>query len=214
MKKLLLVVLSLSLILSACMPAFLEPSAKPTQSINAKATIAALGSASLLTQTLEILPTSTVASTNTTTPTVTKTNTPIPPTETTAPTTLTTGTVMTSMPGTAGPGTPTVTYTPVTFTATLGVLTYGTLPPLVPSGKLLLMNKSHAQAYISLQCLNKEGTISIMEFPVGKWTEVKIASGKCDYVAWVGGRQFTGKFSLDTGGQKTITLYNNRIKIK
>ena len=78
----------------------------------------------------------------------------------------------------------------------------------------MLSNRSHAQAYISLQCINKEGTLSIMEFPVSKYTEVKVPSGKCDYVAWVGGRQFTGKFTLDTGGQRTITLYKNRIKIK
>jgi hypothetical protein len=117
-------------------------------------------------------------------------------------------------PALAGPGTPSATFTPVTYTATLGFQSYGTLPPLVPSGKLLLMNKSHAQAYISLQCVNKEGTLSIMEFPVGKWTEVKAPSGKCNYVAWVGGRQFSGKFSLDSGGQRTITLFKNRIKIK
>ncbi len=210
MKKLLLVALSLSLTLSACMPAFLEQSTNPTQSVNVGATVSALGGASLPTQTLEIPPTP--SSTATLVPT--KTSTPIPPTGTAAPATLTIGTVTTSTPVTPGPGTPTLTFTPVTFTATLGFQSFGTLPPLVPSGKLLLMNKSHAQAYISLQCINQKGTLSIMEFPVGKWTEVKIPSGKCDYVAWVGGRQFTGKFSLDTGGQKTITLYKDHIKIK
>ncbi len=213
MKKLLLVAFSLSLTLSACMPAFLEQSANPTQTINMGATVAA-PSASLPTQTLETPPTLTSTANNTATFVPTKTSTPVTPTETTAPATQATGTAMTRTPVTPGFGTPTLTFTPVTFTATLGLLTYGTLPPLVPSGKLLLMNKSHAQAYISLQCINKEGTLSIMEFPVGKWTEVKIPSGKCDYVAWVGGRQFTGKFSLDTGGQRTIMLYSNRIKIK
>jgi hypothetical protein len=75
------------------------------------------------------------------------------------------------------------------------------------------MNKSHAQAYISIQCINKEGTPSIMEFPVGKMKMVS-ASGECDYVAWVGGRKFIGSFSLETSGRRTITLYKNRIKIK
>lgn len=210
MKKLLLIVLSLSLTLSACMPAFLEQTINPAPSISVETTTTALNTAAAA-QSLEAQPTAT----RTATPVPTSTNSPLPPaTETSTLPPTQTGTPATSTPFTPGPGTPTLTFTPVTFTATLGFQSFGTLPPLVPSGKLLLMNKSHAQAYISLQCINKEGTLSIMEFPVGKWTEVKIPSGKCDYVAWVGGRQFAGKFSLDTGGQRTITLYNNRIKIK
>lgn len=208
MKKLLPVVLSLSLFLSACMPSFLEQSLNPAPPTNTEAPSAIPASS-----TAEILPTATVAPpTPTRTSAPTQTSSPLPPTETA--TLPPTGTPPTTTPVTSGPGTPSLTFTPVTYTATLGFQSFGTLPPLVPSGKLLLMNKSHAQAYISLQCLNKEGTMSIMEFPVGKWTEVKVPSGKCDYVAWVGGRQFTGSFSLDTGGQRTITLYNNRIKIK
>jgi hypothetical protein len=204
MKKLLLVVLSLSLTLSACMPAFLEQTINPAPSPSPVVPVEASAS-----PTPEILPTATQVPSKTATAIPTNTNSPLPPTETASPTL--TSTPMTITPG---PGTPTLTFTPVTFTATLGFQSFGTLPPLVPSGKILLMNKSHAQAYISLQCINKEGTLSIMEFPVGKWTEVKVPSGKCDYVAWIGGRQFVGKFSLDTGGQRTITLYKNRIKIK
>jgi hypothetical protein len=207
MKKLLPFVLSLSLFLSACMPTFLEQTTNPTPSAAVE-----LPSAVPASPTQETLPTATLAPTNTATLRPTNTNSPLPPTETATATQ--TGTPATSTPFTPGPGTPSLTFTPVTFTATLGFQSYGTLPPLVPSGKVLLMNKSHAQAYISLQCINKEGTLSIMEFPVGKWTEVKVPSGKCDYVAWVGGREFVGKFSLDTGGQRTITLYKNRIKIK
>ena len=209
MKKLLLVALSLSLILSACMPAFLE------RTINPSPTVSVVATETAATQAPVAQPTATLAPTSTAKPFPTSTNSPLPPpTETSTLPPTQTGTPATSTPFTPGPGTPTLTSTPVTFTATLGFQSFGTLPPLVPSGKLLLMNKSHAQAYISLQCINKEGTLSIMEFPVGKWTEVKVPSGKCDYVAWVGGREFVGKFSLDTGGQKTITLYKNRIKIK
>lgn len=209
MKKLLPVLLSLSLFLSACMPTFLEQAINPAPSATV---IVEIPSAVAASPTQEILPTATLVPTNTATLPPTSTNTPLPPTQTV--TSSPTGTPATNTPFTPGPGTPSLTFTPVTFTATLGFQSFGTLPPLVPSGKLLLMNKSHAQAYISLQCINKEGTLSIMEFPVGKWTEVKVPSGKCDYVAWVGGRQFDGKFSLDTGGQRTITLYKNRIKIK
>lgn len=205
MKKLLPVVLSLSLVLSACMPTFLQQNT-PAPAVAAESTSTAPASA-----TPQVLPTAT-AVLPTHTPPPTNTFTALPPTETA--TLPPSGMPASATPVTPGPGTPSLTFTPVTYTATLGFQSYGTLPPLVPSGKLLLMNKSHAQAYISLQCVNKEGTLSIMEFPVGKWTEVKVPSGKCDYVAWVGGRQFSGKFSLDTGGQRTITLYKNRIKIK
>lgn len=206
MKKLLPFVLGLSLILSACMPAFFTQASNPTPTTapSLMAPVEAPASA-----TPEILPTATQAPTKTATAIPTSTNSPLPPTET-ASSTLTN----TPASGTPGQGTPTLTFTPVTFTATLGFQSFGTLPPLVPSGKLLLMNKSHAQAYISIQCVNKEGSVSIIEFPVGKWTETKAPAGKCDYVAWIGGRQFTGSFSLDTGGQRTITLYKNRIKIK
>lgn len=207
MKKLLLPVLGLSLLLNACMPAFLEQTVNPAPSA-----VAASPTAIPASSTPVILPSATPLPTHTPQPTSTL----LPPTATASPTAVpltatTTGTVTTATPG---PGTPSLTYTPVTYTATLGFQSYGTLPPLVPSGKIMLSNRSHAQAYISLQCINKEGTLSIMEFPVSKYTEVKVPSGKCDYVAWVGGRQFTGKFTLDTGGQRTITLYKNRIKIK
>jgi hypothetical protein len=131
------------------------------------------------------------------------------PSATGAPGTSATATNVTGTPGTA-----TVTTTPATPTTTLHAQFFGTRPPLVPSGLLLLLNRSHAEAYVSFQCINRENTLSIFEYPVGKWMQVRIASGKCDYVAWVGGRQFTGKFSLDTGGQRTITFYKDRIRIK
>lgn len=207
MKKLLLVTLGLSLILSACMPAFLTQSSDPTPTLSLAAPVE-VASAS---PTPEILASATPLPSATDTSLPTSTNSPLPPTETATAIPTLTNTPSTVTPST---GTPTLTFTPVTFTATLGFQSYGTLPPLVPSGKLLLMNKSHAQAYISIQCVNKEGTVSIIEFPVGKWTETKAPAGRCDYVAWIGGRQFTGSFSLDTGGQRTITLYKNRIKIK
>lgn len=207
MKKLLLPVLGLSLLLNACMPAFLEQTVNPAPSA-----VAASPTAIPASSTPVILPSATPLPTHTPQPT----STPLPPTPTASPTAipLTATASSTVTTATPGPGTPSLTYTPVTYTATLGFQSFGTLPPLVPSGKIMLSNRSHAQAYISLQCINKEGTLSIMEFPVSKYTEVRVPSGKCDYVAWVGGRQFTGKFTLDTGGQRTITLYKNRIKIK
>lgn len=79
---------------------------------------------------------------------------------------------------------------------------------------MTMINRSHAQAYVSFQCTNKEGTLSIMEFPVGRWSEVKITAGKCIYVAWVGGRQFEGSFTLDAGGAKRIVFFLDRVMIK
>jgi hypothetical protein len=133
----------------------------------------------------------------------------VPPTASaTAASTAGTQTVSGTLVATIVPGT---TASP---TPTLGARFFGTRPPLVPSGRLILRNRSHAEAYVSFQCINKEKTLSILEYPVSKWMEVRIPSGKCDYVAWVGGRQFLGKFSLDTGGQKTIIFFIDRILIK
>ena len=209
MKKSLLLVLGLALALSGCMPAFLQQTVNPTPAPNLEATGVAIG-ATMAAQTFEALQTSTPAPSNTPVvmqPTSTPTAT-VPPTATSLAAGTTTAGVSGTLVATI------VTAGPATATSTLHAQFFGTLPPLVPSGRLILRNRSHAEAYVSFQCINRENTLSILEYPVAKWMEVKIPSGKCDYVAWVGGRQFLGKFSLDTGGQKMIIFYLDRILIK
>lgn len=218
MKKLFLVVLSLSMALSACMPEFIRKALNPvpTKNVQATATILYLTRAA---ETISARPTSTQSPTSTPPPTSTETATPIPATQTFTETatlfsTETTGTAYTPTNITGTPAPATATATPGGPTETPHARYYGTQPPAVPFGKLLMMNKSHVDAYISLQCTTKDKILSIEEYPVGKWMLVRIASGKCNYVAWVGGRQFTGSFTLPTGDQRTITIYKNRIKIK
>jgi hypothetical protein len=206
----LLLALSMSLALSACMPAFLQQTANPTPTVDIAATSAAF-EATMIAQTFAALPSPTLFASST--PEV------LPATDT--PTGFPTSTEILAASGTAAPSSPgSATSTPVVFTGsatetpTLGVMYFGTIPPLVPSGRIILVNRSHAQAYVSFQCINKEGTLSILEYPVGRWMEEKIPSGKCKYVAWVGGREFIGEFSLATGGQKLMTFYLDRVRIK
>ncbi len=188
----------------------------PTRNVQATASVLQLTNAA---ERAGALPTSTQSPTSTFPPTATKTATPVPATPTFTATAIpfsteTTGTVYTPTNVTGTPWLAAATITPGGPTETPHALFYGTQPPAVPFGKLLMMNKSHVEAYISLQCTTKDKILSIEEYPVGKMMLVRIASGNCNYVAWVGGRQFTGSFTLPTSGQRTITLYKNRIKIK
>lgn len=197
MKRSLLFALCLSLLLSACMPAFVQQALNPTPTPDLGATAAA--------QPTDVQPTASPVPSDTLV-VVVPTNTPAP--SSTPPSSLTP-----SVTPTAGASfTPTAAHP--SETPTLGAMFFGTLPPLVPSGRMIMINRSHAQAYVSFQCINKEGTLSILEYPVGRWSEVRIPSGKCDYVAWVGGRQFNGRFSLDTGGELRIVFFKDRITIK
>lgn len=194
MKRSLLLALSLSLALNACMPAFLPQVFNPTPTADAGATAAALPSATAL-------PSSTLA---------------VAASTETLPTTPAPTLVPTQSPTLVVTTTPSFTPMPVTPSAspTLGAMFFGTLPPLVPSGRMIMINRSHAEAYVSFQCINKEGTLSILEYPVGRWSEVRIPAGKCKYVAWVGGRQFNGSFSMDTGGEMRIIFFKERVTIK
>jgi len=98
-----------------------------------------------------------------------------------------------------------------TLTPTLGILTYGTLPPAVPFSKVILINKSKAQAYISLQNYPADGNVAILEYPVGKRVQVKAPLGYYVYVVWVGGRKITGSFTLHSGEDITITIYKDKV---
>jgi hypothetical protein len=129
-----------------------------------------------------------------------------------------TTTPATATSGPANPN-PTATFTPVaasgsvTLTPTLGVLTYGTLPPSNrPYTQITLVNKSKSQAYISLQVVTDQG-YTIIEHPVKGTIKVSIPTGSYTYVAWVGGRQFVGYFTVSNNDQPTITLFKDKVTV-
>jgi len=164
----------------------------------------------------------------------TQTNTP-QPTETSAPVTETVTSTsvlpdlnptitpsplenLTTTPATATSGAVTDTATPISFPSTAtpsltpGVRTYGTLPPAVPYNTIKLVNKSKAQAYISLQ--QQDGMQAILEYPVKGQFWVDVPLGGYIYVAWVGGNKMTGRFRVGANDTIYIFLYKDRVVIE
>jgi len=135
------------------------------------------------------------------------TDTPLPNLTTTL-VTATEGFVASATPLVVGLGSP-------SLTPTLGVLTYGTLPPkIVPYTSITLVNKSHRQAYVSLQVVTEIGGPTIIEYPVKSTVKVKIPVGSYTYVAWVGGRQLVGYFHVSRNDEPTLTIYKDKIEIE
>jgi len=127
----------------------------------------------------------------------------------------TTPATATNIPGITATVTPTIVLAggSPTLTPTLGVLTYGTLPPAnKPFVGITLVNKSKSQAYISLQVVTDQG-YTIIEYPVQRTVSIKIPTGSYTYVAWVGGRQFTGYFDVSKNDEPIITLYRDKVTI-
>lgn len=215
----------LSVLLGACLPQGAPAAATPTPiSVeDLQATAAVLSQ-----QTLQAIPSNTPRPSET--PVVlTPTQTPIleTPTETPNPILLTltatlgTGTVSPEV-GTGGIASSDMTATAgLTFvpgsadpTTTPHPQFYGTLPPHLPYGYITLVNKAEVEVYISLRCVTGSGQVTILEYPVKKRVEATAPSGKYTYVAWVGGRQFTGAFSLSQDGLRTIDIYKDKITIR
>jgi hypothetical protein len=127
---------------------------------------------------------------------------------------------LTTTPATAtnGPANVTVTATlvvgQVTASPTLGIRTYGTLPPAVPFSQITLINKANAEAYISLQVTMPDGKYSIIEYPVEGRIKIQAPVGSYLYVTWVGGRKMVGEFRLHQDDDLTITLYRDKVVIK
>jgi hypothetical protein len=151
-----------------------------------------------------------------------------PPTETGTPTetqnpvlavTLGNGTVAAgtaSLTSTVGVTPPTGTPNPAigaTPTETLHPRFFGTVPPDPPFGHIGLVNKSKAEAYISLQCVSPDGRETIIEYPVRRSVSVKAPAGSYFFVAWVGGRQMTGSFHLGKDAEITLTLFKDRVEV-
>ena len=232
MKKKLLIFWVLSFLFSACLPAAPQTETFPTPISEADLQLTA---AVLSQQTLQAIPSDTSVPTETPV-IVTATNTEVPATATetqnpallTLTATLGTGTVTTeNITGTPGAGiivgtlpftgTPSATLNPF-FTSTPTIdpqpLSHGTLPPNLPFGFISIINKAKADAYISLRCVTKDDYVTILEYPVEGTVNTKAPAGNYTYVAWVGGRQFTGSFNLPKENDLTITLFKDRINVK
>ena len=227
MKKPLFVILVLSLVLSACLPAFLQQ--QPVAGNNEQApqvdieATAAVMAATMAVETIDALPTPTLIPPSkvvavSATPTIFTIIDPNILITTTMQTLNVTG-MATTATGTITP-TVTATHTPtpnngiVTPTQTLHARFYGTLPPNLPSGSILLSNKSQAEAYISLQCTTSDGNVSILEYPVKGNLGIDAPAGHYTFVAWVGGNKMIGNFRLDNGQDLFITLYKDKVGIK
>jgi hypothetical protein len=110
--------------------------------------------------------------------------------------------------------TPTAVVGQATASPTLGIRTYGTLPPLNrPFTQATIFNRSKAEAYISLQIETDQG-YTIIEYPVVKMVRIKIPTGNYTYVVWVGGRQFVGFFHASQIDEPVITIFKDKIVIK
>jgi len=236
MKRTAVFALATAFILSACIPALpslQQPAEAPV--VDVGATDAALAQ-TLEADTLDSLPTPTLepatdtpepTATPTETATITTTETLIPDTtitETITPDpnitateaeTAVTATGTVSTPTVTGTGTPpTATQFIPTATVTLYARFFGTLPPALPSGKVKLINRSKAEVYISMQCTTIDGYTTIIEYPVAGRMSVPAPAGKYVYVAWVGGKQFQGSFSLGVRNDVEITFNKDKITIK
>jgi hypothetical protein len=224
MKKMFIMLSALCFILSACIPAALQPQATspaPVSDTDIQATVAVQ-----VEQTIQSLPTLTPAPSNTpviitATSAPTQTATQVIPTSTTTATqaTLTvvgTGTIVPA--GTAGTLPSTATSIPVMSATPVGTAHrryYGTMPPNLPSGSIVMLNMSKADAYISLQCTTSEGYVTVIEYPVGGSTVGTSApAGQYVYVAWIGGKKFTGSFKLGKLQDRKIIMYKDRVEVK
>src|SRR5258706_1695972 len=228
MKKILLTIAISGLLLSSCLPAFFQPSpsnSTPVSETDLQATAAVLSQ-----QTLQALPTATIAPSNT--PVVAHpTNTATLSVLTQTATLTLTGTLSTSAPNASGttttstlapggtlPVTMTKSVTPnfaisVTATETLHPQHYGTMPPYLPFGQVILVNKSKAEVYVSLQCTTKDGYKTIIESPITGTTKLKAPAGKYIIVAWVGGKKMIGNFSLGQSKDLKIKIFKDHLEI-
>lgn len=226
MNKIAILFIALALLMSSCLPA--SSTDVPTSPIDLDATAAVF-----VQQTLQALPSITTAPTNTpvmvvdtttSTPTATlttesATSTLTPGTNTATGTLATTTSTSTNATQTATTFTSTASFTPipngiVSATETLHSRFYGTLPPNLPYSGIELVNKSKAEAYISLQVTTHDGYTTILEYPVGGLFSIEAPVGKYKYVAWVGGKKILGAFSLDKNTDLRITIYKDKIEIK
>ena len=198
------------LIIGACLPSNLIPTAvAPTQ----------LDIQAVLTETATVPPTGTsVPVTDTSAP---PTDSPVPDateTATTSPIPNLTTTFASATDAVGSPGAGTATLAAVidgTTTSTPSHLTYGTLPPQNnPFSEVTLFNRSHAEAYISLQVNTRDFGPTIIEYYVDRMVRVRAPIGYYLYVAWVGGNKMVGNFRLTENDDLSITLFKDSVVIR
>jgi hypothetical protein len=202
------------LVIGACLPSNLLPVSL------AQPTVDSLASApAALSETATLPPTDTA---------VPVTDTSAPPTEspaasatetaTTSPIPNLTTTFATSTEITVASGESTATLAvsgAETTTSTPSHLTYGTLPPENrPFSQVTLFNRSHAEAYISLQVNNRDFGPTIIEYYVERMVTIRAPVGYYLYVAWVGGNKMVGNFRLSENDDLLITLFEDRVVIR
>lgn len=90
-------------------------------------------------------------------------------------------------------------------------LSYGTVPAGTKYGHVRLVDSTYSDIYVSLQGTTKDGVSVIREYPVSGSMTVKVPAGRYIYVAWVGGVKYSGQFNLGSGGDHTITFYDNKV---
>lgn len=221
MKKMVLVGTVLAMTLSACLlpgasASTAQPEASPAVMPDLELTVA-----SSVQQTLEAFPTSTLMPSPTDEePTSTATSFLPKASATSQPTSTAQNPALLTLTATLSTGTPRATTSTATLalspavTETAHFQYYGTMPPLLAYSKITLVNKSKSEVYISLQCTTKDGYQTIIEYPVEGRVETNAPTGKYIYVAWVGGRQMTGKFALDNNSDIVITIFKDHLEIK
>ena len=221
MKKTVFVLVSmLAFLLGACLPG-LTPTPTPGPTIDSQATSDAMFKTAVA-QTLTARATlpSAPATNTAASPVISATDTPLAPTFTPVPTNPTTASTATGNIATATNVLPNASFTAtlavsqLTASPTLGIRTYGTLPPAVPFGQVTLINKAKREAYISLQVTMPDGKYSIIEYPVEGRIKIQAPVGSYLYVAWIGGRKMVGEFRLKHNDDLSITLYKDRVVIK
>ena len=94
------------------------------------------------------------------------------------------------------------------------VLSQGFVPFGDPTSKIELINMTSYDVYISLQGTTKSGINFIDEYSIGDSIAIKEPVGKYGYVAWLGGKKYTGSFHLSAESDVYITFYNDKLVIK
>jgi hypothetical protein len=206
------------LIIGACLPSNLLPVSLSQPTVDSSGLTQASAPAAL-SETATLPPTDTA---------VPVTDTSAPPTEspvasatetaTTSPIPNLTTTFATSTEITVASGESTATLAvsgAETTTSTPSHLTYGTLPPENrPFSQVTLFNRSHAEAYISLQVNNRDFGPTIIEYYVDRMVTIRAPVGYYLYVAWVGGNKMVGNFRLSENDDLLITLFEDRVVIR
>jgi hypothetical protein len=216
MKRILLAV-TVALLLGSCSALSSLTTPNPNQNVDVAGTSAAILKIAVA-QTLTAQPTSTSVPPSATTSAELFATPVSPATDTSLPTdspvpNLTTTVASPTSGADSLTATPALAAGQATPTWTLAVRTYGTLPPLVPFGHIALINKAKAEAYISLH-VDLDGSNTVIEYPVRGTKLIQAPLGFYQYVAWVGGREMVGEFSLHKDENLEIILYRDKIVVR